>query len=38
MLSNWKRRGYIEAYGETMPKESIDRQQYIKTEAYLKTH
>ena len=35
MLSNWKKRGYIEMYGEVMPKEHIARQQYIKTEEYI---
>ena len=35
MLSNWKKRGYIEMYGEVMPKEHIARQRYIKTEEYI---
>ena len=35
MLSNWKKRGYIEVYGEVMPKEHIARQRYIKTEEYM---
>ena len=34
MLDNWKKRGYIEIYGEKM--ENADHRQYIKTEAYLK--
>ena len=38
MLCNWKRRGYIELYGEEMPKQDIHRQRYIKTEEYLKKH
>ena len=36
MLSNWKKRGYIELYGEEMPLKEISRQQYTKTESYLK--
>ena len=36
MLSNWKKRGYIELYGEEVPLREIARQQYVKTEAYLK--
>ena len=35
MLDNWKKRGYIEIYGEKMDRLSIDRQQYIKTDEYL---
>ena len=35
MLNNWKKRGYIEMYGEVMPKEHIARQRYIKTEEYI---
>ena len=35
MLGNWKKRGYIEVYGEVMPKEHIARQRYIKTEKYM---
>ena len=35
MLGNWKKRGYIEVYGEVMPKEHIARQRYIKTEEYM---
>ena len=38
MLTNWKRRGYIETYGRVMPKSEANAQQYIKTEAYLKKH
>jgi hypothetical protein len=36
MLSNWKKRGYIEIYGEEMPLKDIARQRYAKTETYLK--
>ena len=36
MLDNWKKRGYIEPYGEKP--DDISRQQYIKTEAYIKLH
>ena len=35
MLDNWKKRGYIEIYGDKMDRLSIDRQQYIKTDEYL---
>ena len=38
MLDNWKKRGYIELYGEEMPQQEIARQRYIKTEEYLKKH
>lgn len=38
MLSNWKKRGYIEIYGEEMPPKEIHRQRYIKSESYLKVH
>ena len=38
MLSNWKKRGYIELYGEEMYGKDIARQRYVKTEAYLKDH
>ena len=38
MLNNWKGRGYIELYGEEMPRTEASRQRYIKTEAYLRTH
>ena len=38
MLSNWKKRGYIEIYGEEMLQKEIHRQRYIKSESYLKEH
>ena len=38
MLGNWKKRGYIEIYGEEMPQKDIHRQRYIKSEQYLKEH
>ena len=38
MLSNWKKRGYIEIYGEEMPQKEVHRQRYIKSESYLKEH
>ena len=38
MLSNWKRRGYIEEYGDLMPQNEVARQQYIKTPSYLEKH
>ena len=38
MLSNWRQRGYIEPYGDEVPVQDIARQQYTKTEKYLKTH
>ena len=38
MLSNWKKRGYIELYGEEMYGNDIARQRYIKTEDYLRDH
>ena len=38
MLSNWKKRGYIEVYGEEMASKDIARQRYIKTPVYLKEH
>ena len=38
MLSNWKKRGYIEIYGEEMSQKEIHRQRYIKSESYLKEH
>ena len=38
MLSNWKKRGYIELYGEEVPQKEIARQRYIKSETYLKEH
>ena len=36
MLDNWKKRGYIEPYGEKL--EDTHLQPYTKTEAYLKGH
>ena len=38
MLSNWKKRGYIELYGEEIYGNDIARQRYIKTEDYLREH
>ena len=38
MLGNWKQRGYIELYGEEMPRDEASRQRYIKTEGYMKRH
>ena len=38
MLSNWKKRGYIELYGELMDLKDINSQQYIKSDTYLKKH
>ena len=38
MLSNWKKRGYIELYGELMSLKDINGQQYIKSDSYLKKH
>ena len=38
MLFNWRKRGYIELYGEEMAQKDIGRQRYIKTEGYLKKH
>ena len=38
MLNNWKRRGYIEVYGEEMPHNLLHTQRYIKTEEYLRKH
>ena len=38
MLNNWKSRGYIDYYGEVLPKQDISRQRYIKTEEYRRTH
>jgi hypothetical protein len=38
MLGNWKKRGYIEIYGEELPQKEIHRQRYIKSESYLKEH
>ena len=36
MLDNWKKRGYIEPYGEKT--DDMGRRQFIKTESYLKLH
>ena len=36
MLATWKKRKYIEPYGEVMPDDQQGRQQYIKTAIYLK--
>ena len=38
MLCNWRRRGYIEIYGDELPKADLHRQRYIKTEEYLRKH
>ena len=38
MLSNWKKRGYIEIYGEELPQKEVHRQRYIKSESYLEKH
>ena len=38
MLSNWKKRGYIEEYGDMMSQNDLSRQKYIKTPAYLEKH
>ena len=38
MISNWKKREYIEEYGEIVPKSEIARQLYTKTSIYLKDH
>ena len=38
MLNNWKQRGYIEIYGEELPRNEAHRQRFIKTEEYLKKH
>ena len=38
MLSNWKKRGYIEEYGVIVPQHEVMRQRYIKTPAYLEKH
>ena len=35
MISNWKSRGYIELYGEEMPRTELMRQCYAKTDWYL---
>lgn len=36
MLNTWKSRNYIEIYGEELPKSERSRQQYIKTDYYLR--
>ena len=36
MLSTWKKRGYIELVGDELPRAERSRQQYTKTELYLK--
>ena len=36
MLASWKKRGYIELVGIELPKAEKNRQQYTKTELYLK--
>ena len=38
MLNNWKQRGYIEIYGEELPRNEVNRQRFIKTEEYLRKH
>ena len=38
MLNNWKGRGYIELYGEEVPRNEASRQRYIKTEGYMRRH
>ena len=38
MLSNWKKRGYIEEYGDLLPQSQLARQKYIKTASYLEKH
>ena len=38
MLGNWKSRGYIELYGEEVPRDQASQQRYIKTEGYLRRH
>ena len=35
MLANWTKRGYIELYGEEMPRTELMRQCYAKTDWYL---
>ncbi len=35
MLSQWKKRGYIELHGEEVPQSELMRQRYSKTEWYL---
>ncbi|MBQ2363038.1 MAG: VirE protein, partial [Bacteroidaceae bacterium] len=36
MLSAWKKRGYIDLYGEEMSRSEINRQRYAKTDWYLR--
>ena len=36
MLATWKKRKYIEPYGEEMTSDKSGQQQYVKTAAYLK--
>ena len=38
IICNWKRRGYIEHYGEDKLQTQVDQQRYAKTEEYLKKH
>ena len=38
MLNNWKQRGYIEIYGEELPRNEVNLQRFIKTEEYLRKH
>ena len=38
MLSNWKKRGYIEEYGTVMPQSEVMHQRYIKTASYQEKH
>ena len=36
MLATWKKRKYIELYGEEATQDEPNKQQYRKTDAYLK--
>lgn len=36
MLSTWKKREYIELVGNELPRNEWNRQQYAKTDKYLK--
>ena len=38
MLSNWKRRGYIELYGEDVSNRDVMNRRYCKTPKYLKLY
>lgn len=38
MLANWRKRGYIENYGDTMLRDKLNEQKYIKTKMYLKKY